>query len=65
MLCMIILTLIMMCDNDVMFISTCMVNDNVRMTCGFSFWTLTILVYDAHVMMFFLHEQNLKLWCMN
>jgi len=24
-----------------------------RMTCGFSFWTLTILVYDAHVMIFF------------
>ena len=31
----------------------CMVNDSVRMTCGFSFWTLTILVYDAHVMIFF------------
>jgi len=35
----------------------CMVNDNVGMTYGFSFWTLTILVYDAHVMMFFLHEK--------
>jgi len=31
----------------------CMVNDNVGMTCGFSFWALTILVYDAHVMIFF------------
>ena len=38
--------------------------DNVGMTYGFSFWILTILVYDAHVMMFFLHEQswNFDVW---
>jgi len=41
-----------------------MVNDNVGMTYGFSFWTLTVLVYDAHVMIFFLHEQswNFDVW---